>query len=73
MTKLCVYNIIIKDGKSPLVHAAEWGNEMAVLNLLDSGADVDLKHKVIINSPFYIIIMLWVNVVIRQNCSILCC
>lgn len=43
---------IIKDGKSPLVHAAEWGNEMAVLKLLDAGADVDLKQKVIINYYF---------------------
>ena len=39
--------ITLQDGKSQLVQAAELGNEMAVLKLLDDGTDVDFKHEVI--------------------------
>ena len=59
MAKSCVCMLLLlKDGKSLLVRAAEWGNEMAVMKLLDDGADVDLKHKVMINSLMIIFIFL---------------
>ena len=48
MTYMMSHALLLKDGKSPLVRAAEWGNEMAVLKLLDAGADVNHKQEVTI-------------------------
>ena len=59
MTYMMSHALLLKDGKSPLVRAAEWGNEMAVLKLLDAGADVNHKQEVTIIHYFDKIKVLW--------------
>ena len=60
-------SVFTQEGYSPLMWAAQWDMTKAVVELVKSGADLNLQNKV---CHMYIPLVSWSQVELWQTCSI---